>query len=96
VRGDLQPSVPDQIHLRRGSRALALAVQVHSVDGHWVIEMEPSDESELQYFGHLFVATRNALWESEQETDFLRYAQFIAERIQSLTGFDRVMLYRCR
>jgi diguanylate cyclase (GGDEF)-like protein/PAS domain S-box-containing protein len=94
VRGDLQPSVPDQIHLRRGSRALALAVQVHSVDGHWVIEMEPSDESELQYFGHLFVATRNALWESEQETDFLRYAQFIAERIQSLTGFDRVMLYR--
>lgn len=48
----------------------------------------------MQYFGHLFIATRNALWESDQQNDILHYAQFIAERIRDLTGFDRVMLYR--
>lgn len=94
MRGDLQPSVPAVIHFQRAGRPLALAVQVHKVADNWVIEVEPSDESEMQYFGHLFIATRNALWESDQQNDILHYAQFIAERIRDLTGFDRVMLYR--
>lgn len=94
MRGDLQPSVPAVIHFQRAGRPLALAVQVHKVADNWVIEVESSDESEMQYFGHLFIATRNALWESDQQNDILHYAQFIAERIRDLTGFDRVMLYR--
>lgn len=94
IRGDLRPSVPALLNITRGDNTFMLAAQVHRVDGHWVIEIEPSDETEEQYFGHLFVSTRNALWESDVETDFLRYAQFIAEQVSTLTGFDRVMLYR--
>ncbi len=94
IRGDLHPSVPAVLHLQRANRWLLLAAQVHRVDGNWVIEIETSDESEAQYFGHLFVSMRNALWESDVETDFLRYAQFITEQIRTLTGFDRIMLYR--
>jgi len=94
IRGDLQPSVPAMLHLQRDGQPRSLAVQAHRSDGNWVLEMESCDDSELQYFGHLFVATRNALWESDVETEFGRYAGFIADHIRSLTGFDRVMLYR--
>ena len=94
IRGDLQPSVPALFHLQRDNRQFSLAVQVHRSEGNWVLEMEFCDDSELQYFGHLFVATRNALWESDVETEFSRYAGFIADHIRGLIGFDRVMLYR--
>lgn len=94
IRGDLHPSVPAVLQMKRGTRWLFLAVQVHRVEGNWVIEIETSDKSEEQHFGHLFVSIRNALWESDIETDFLRYAQFIAEQVRILTSFDRVMLYR--
>ena len=94
IRGDLHPSVPAVLHLQRADRWLLLAAQVHRVDGNWVIEIETSDESEEQYFGHLFVSIRNALWASDVETDFLRYAQFVTEQVRSLTSFDRIMLYR--
>ena len=94
IRGDLNPSVPAMLSISRDGRTLSLATQVHRVEGNWVLEIEPSDESEEQYFGHLFVSTRNALWQSDVETDFLRYAQYISEQVGLLTGFDRVMIYR--
>ncbi|PKO88781.1 MAG: hypothetical protein CVU16_13215 [Betaproteobacteria bacterium HGW-Betaproteobacteria-10] len=94
IRGDLHPSVPAVLKIQSAERKRVLAVQVHRVDGNWVIEIESGDESEGQYFGHLFVSIRNALWESDVETDFSRYAQLITEQVRALTSFDRVMLYR--
>jgi diguanylate cyclase (GGDEF)-like protein/PAS domain S-box-containing protein len=94
IRGDLHPSVPAVLQLEREDLWLSLAVQVHRVDGNWVIEIEKSDESEAEYFGRLFISIRNALWESDIETDFLSYARFVTEQVRALTNFDRIMLYR--
>ncbi len=94
VRGDLHPSVPAFFRFGPTGRMPYLAVQVHRVDGDWVIELEPRDETEQQYLGQLFVSTRDALWESDVETEIEKYCQLIADQVRSLTGFDRVLIYR--
>ncbi|MGD9621418.1 diguanylate cyclase domain-containing protein [Mycolicibacterium sp.] len=94
VRGDLQPSLPAFFRFDTGQQMPFLAVQVHHVDGDWVIEMEPCDETEQQYYSQLFVSNRNSLWQSDTESDIGHYCDLIAQQVRELSGFDRVMIYR--
>ena len=94
IRGDLQPSVPAFFRLDIGERMSFLAAQVHHVAGDLVIEVEPCEETEQQYFSQLFVSTRNSLWESDVESEAGYYCDLIAQQVRKLTGFDRVMIYR--
>jgi diguanylate cyclase (GGDEF)-like protein len=100
VRGDLQPAVPAffrfdaQFRFDARWRITDLAVLAHRVNGDWVIELENCNETEQQHFGRLFAATRNSLWESDNESDLGRYCQLVTDQVRHLTGFDRVMTYR--
>lgn len=94
ARGDLQPSLPAFFRFDAGQQMPYLAVQVHHVDGDWVIELEPCDETEQLYYSQLFVSNRNTLWQAESESDSGNYCDLIVQQVRGLSGFDRVMIYR--
>lgn len=95
IRGDRQPSVPTTFRFDVQQGRPDLAVQVHRVDRDWVIELERSAEvDQAPQFNELLVATRDALWESDVESDIASYCQLIAEQVREITGFDRAMAYR--
>jgi len=94
LRGDRSPSVPTIFTFDARQGRPDLAVQVHRVDGDWVIELETCDEADQRYFNQLLVSTRDALWESDVESDVERYCQRVADQVREVTGFDRAMAYR--
>ena len=94
VRGDRQPPVPTTFQFDAQQGRPDLAVQVHRVDRNWVIELENLIEADQRQLNQLLVATRDALWESDLETDIVRYCQLITEQVREVTGFDRAMAYR--
>lgn len=94
IRGDRQPSVPTTFQFDAQQGRPDLAVQVHRVDRNWVIELESRVEADQRKLNELLVATRDALWESDRESDVVRYCRLITEQVRDVTGFDRVMAYR--
>ncbi len=94
IRGDRQPSVPMIFRFDDHRAWPDLAAQVHRVDQDWVVELEIGAEADQRRLNQLLVATRDALWESDQETDIARYCQLIADQVRDVTGFDRALAYR--
>lgn len=94
VRGDRQPPVPTTFQFDAEQGRPDIAIQVHRVDRNWVIELENRVEADQPQLNQLLVATRDALWESDAESDIVRYFQLIAEQVRDVTGFDRAMAYR--
>ena len=72
----------------------SIAVQAHRADGLLILELEPAPADGEQFFAHRFAAIRDALWRFDDATGERDYAAFVAQQMQELTGFDRVMVYK--
>ena len=59
-----------------------------------IVEVEEPQADGGDVFHQLFIPIRDALWKLDSEVDLGRYAQLTVEQVRSLTGFDRVMMYR--
>lgn len=94
IRGDRKPSVPTIFRFDPKQGRPDLAAQVHRVDQDWVIELENCAEADQRHFNELLVATRDTLWESDVESDIVRYCQLVTEQVREITGFDRALAYR--
>lgn len=68
--------------------------QVFLAGDLFVIEVEQAQASTGDVFHKLFIPIRDALWKLDAENDLDQYARMAVEQVRSLTGFDRVMMYR--
>lgn len=68
--------------------------QVFLAGDLFVIEVEQVQASTGDVFHKLFIPIRDALWKLDAENDLDQYARMAVEQVRSLTGFDRVMMYR--
>ena len=72
-----------------------LRLLLRQVEDTFILELLPITEEEQQLsLDGLFQPLRETLWRMENETDPDRYCQLVADMIQILVGFDRVMVYR--
>lgn len=82
------------VSLTRGGVQIRCDAQVFLADDLLVIEVEEPQVDHGDVFHRLFIPIRDALWKLDSESDLGRYAQLTVEQVRSLTGFDRVMMYR--
>ncbi|RYE91137.1 MAG: GAF domain-containing protein [Myxococcales bacterium] len=76
--------------VRAGS---TLDVIAHTRQGLLVVEVEPRLPGEGPR-GSLLLQTRHAVMQLQAALTFRAYCQVVAAQIRSLTGYDRVMIYR--
>ena len=65
-----------------------------SPDGTIVLELEPVNSSQETNFFQFYQMTKGTLTKMQSTFDLQDLCQVIVEEIQTLTGFDRVMVYR--
>ena len=71
-----------------------LTAQVSRLDLSWLIEIELPEYGDDGHFHSIFAPVRDALWRLDAEKEIDRYVGLVAEQIRTLSGFDRVMIYR--
>jgi light-regulated signal transduction histidine kinase (bacteriophytochrome) len=67
---------------------------VHRTQGVLFLELEPSPPRQSLEFLDLYHPVRNAATKIQKASDFYGLCQTVAREIRSLTGFDRVMVYK--
>lgn len=82
------------VSLLRQGQAIRCDAQVFLADDLLIVEVEEPQVDSGDVFHQLFIPIRDALWKLDCESDLGRYAQLTVEQVRSLTGFDRVMMYR--
>ena len=95
-QGDLDLMNPTKVWVRRNSDDYQVydAVFHYSADGFLILELEPAFTNEsIPFLGfyHLAKASIRQLESTPKLSDFF---QIIVREVRSVTGFDRVMLYR--
>lgn len=80
--------------LERAGQLLHYDAQVFRSEGSFVIEVEQWQAPSGDVFHELFIPLRDALCRLDQETDLEQYARETVSQVRTLSGFDRVMMYR--
>lgn len=68
-------------------------VVAHQHDGHLLLEIEPTTRSPTDSV-EVLASTTDAIRDLASGRDLRTYCQLLVERLRSLLGYDRVMLYR--
>lgn len=73
--------------------AISFNTTVHGSGNHVILELEPFPDGTLQ-LPNLYTQTRNFVSIMEKSSGLLDLCQEIADETRSITGYDRVMIYR--
>ncbi|MEM9214462.1 MAG: ATP-binding protein [Cyanobacteria bacterium P01_F01_bin.150] len=95
-RGDLDLINPTKVWVRRNGDDYQVydAVFHHSADGFLILELEPTFTNESIPFLGFYHLAKASIRQLESTSILSDFFQIIVKEIRSVTGFDRVMLYR--
>ncbi|MGG6297257.1 ATP-binding protein [Leptolyngbya sp. AN02str] len=87
---------PSKVWIRRVGDDYGVfdAIAHRSADGFLVLELEPSLLQENIPFLGFYHLTRGSIHQLEAGANLTQFFQTIVQEVRSVTGFDRVMLYR--
>jgi len=78
----------------RASDTPPFDVSVHTVDGVAVVEIEATDRSPAREAPDYYSLLKNSVAGLQATRTLLGFCQVVTDEFRSLTGFDRVMVYR--
>ncbi len=92
---DFEAVNPLKITLIRDNNQHRFNAIIHrSLDGFIILELEPLTSSQEANFFEFYQMTKGTLTKMQNAFNLQELCQIIVEQIQTLTGFDRVMVYR--
>ncbi|MEA5580428.1 ATP-binding protein [Nodularia harveyana UHCC-0300] len=85
---------PIEINIHSGNKSLKYDGILHRIDGVLILELEPKNPEKSYIFRKLYNLIKLAITKLKYTYSLAEIGKILVTEVKTITGFDRVMLYR--